>query len=69
MPVDTYNVNSVRHARRLERGPRTITEEELYLFHSKKDPNNGAYNRARLANERRRIMDAWGKYCYALLNT
>lgn len=42
---------------------------ELCLLHSKKDPNNGAYDRARLTNERRRIMDAWGKYCYSLLNT
>lgn len=41
---------------------------ELCLLHSKKDPNDGAYDRARLPNERRRIMDAWGKYCCSLLN-
>lgn len=41
---------------------------KLCLLHSKKDPNNGTYDRARLANERRRIMEAWGKYCYSLLN-
>lgn len=41
---------------------------ELCLLHSKKDQYDGAYDRAPLANERRRIMSAWGKYCYSLLN-
>lgn len=41
---------------------------ELCLLHSKKDQYDGAYDRAPLANERRRIMNAWGKYCYSLLN-
>ena len=36
---------------------------ELCLLHSKRDVYNGAYDRARLLTERRKIMDAWGKYC------
>lgn len=36
---------------------------ELCLLHSKNDNYNGAYDRARLLKERRRIMDAWGVYC------
>lgn len=41
---------------------------ELCLLHSKKDAYNGAYDRARLLSERKKIMDAWGKYCYSGLN-
>lgn len=40
---------------------------ELCLLHSKKDAYNGAYDRARLLSERRKIMDAWGKYCLSAI--
>lgn len=39
---------------------------ELCLFHSKKDPLRGAYDRANLDSERRLIMDAWGQYCFSM---
>ena len=40
---------------------------ELCLLHAKNDVYNGAYDRAPLAKERRKIMEAWGKYCSSLL--
>lgn len=36
---------------------------ELCLLHSKNDGYNGAYDRARLLKERKKIMEAWGEYC------
>jgi hypothetical protein len=40
---------------------------ELCLLHSKQDAYNGAYDRAPLEKERRKIMNAWGKYCYSAI--
>ena len=40
---------------------------ELCLFHSKKDALSGAYDRSRLINERKRVMEAWGNYCISLV--
>lgn len=40
---------------------------ELCLLHSKNDPYEGAYNRARLLGERRRIMQEWADYCCSAL--
>ena len=39
---------------------------ELCMLHGKKDAYQGAYDRARLPKERKRIMETWGKYCYSL---
>ncbi len=36
---------------------------ELCLLHSKNDGYSGAYDRARLLEERRKIMNAWADYC------
>ena len=36
---------------------------EMCLLHAKNDAYNGAYDRAPLAKERRRIMEAWGNFC------
>jgi integrase len=36
---------------------------EMCLLHEKNDAYNGAYDRAPLAQERRKIMQAWGDYC------
>lgn len=36
---------------------------EMCLLHKPKDVHNGAYDRAGLKNERRRIMALWGIYC------
>ena len=41
---------------------------ELCLLHAKNDAYEGAYDRAPLANERRKIMSAWGKYCLSQCN-
>ena len=38
---------------------------EMCMLHGKKDAYNGAYDRAPLAKERRKLMEAWGKYCYS----
>lgn len=38
---------------------------ELCLAHKLQDQFNGAYNRAQLEPERRKIMQAWGDYCYS----
>lgn len=38
---------------------------ELCLLHSKDDRYRGAYDRAGLEVERRKIMDAWGSYCFS----
>lgn len=40
---------------------------ELCMLHGKKDAYQGAYDRARLPKERKGIMEAWGKYCYSLV--
>lgn len=40
---------------------------ELCLLHQKKDPNKGAYDRAKLDIEKRKIINAWGKYCCSLI--
>ena len=38
---------------------------ELCLAHKLKDSYEGAYNRAQLEPERRRVMQAWADYCYS----
>ena len=38
---------------------------ELCLAHNLKDDYNGAYNRATLEPERRKVMQAWADYCYS----
>lgn len=40
---------------------------ELCMLHGKKDAYQGAYDRARLPKERKKIMEAWGKYCHSLV--
>ena len=35
------------------------------LLHGSNDPYNGAYDRSVLADERKKIMEAWGQYCYS----
>ncbi len=40
---------------------------ELCLLHGKNDAYQGAYDRARLPKERKKIMEAWGKYCHSLV--
>ena len=42
---------------------------EYCLLHQKDDGYNKAYDRARLAKERIKIMQAWGKYCFSLMST
>ena len=39
---------------------------ELCLLHSKNDAYQGAYDRARLVNERREIMQCWADYALSL---
>ena len=41
---------------------------ELCLAHKLDDGYGGAYDRAAMIEERRRIMDAWGEYCCSKLN-
>lgn len=41
---------------------------ELCLLHVRDDGYNGAYDRAPLASERRKIMAAWAKYCTSALS-
>ena len=36
---------------------------ELCMAHQLKDDYNGAYNRTTLVEERREVMEAWGRYC------
>ncbi len=36
---------------------------EMCLLHERKDPLKGAYDRSKLETERRKVMEAWGKYC------
>ena len=38
---------------------------EMCLAHSIDDKYNGAYDRASLEEERRRVMAAWGEYCFS----
>lgn len=38
---------------------------ELCLAHKLQDQFNGAYNRAQLEPERRKVMQAWADYCYS----
>lgn len=38
---------------------------ELCMAHNLKDAYDGAYNRARLEQERRQVMQAWADYCYS----
>lgn len=40
---------------------------ELCLLHVRNDGFNGAYDRAPLVSERRKIMQAWGEYCLSAL--
>lgn len=41
---------------------------ELCLLHCKAtDDYNGAYDRARLSEERKQLMDDWGKFCFSLI--
>lgn len=42
---------------------------ELCLLHVRDDGYNGAYDRAPLASERRKIMHAWGDYCTSALQS
>lgn len=42
---------------------------ELCLLHVRDDGYNGAYDRAPLSGERRKIMQAWGEYCTSALKT
>lgn len=46
---------------------KTLDEEavELCMAHNLKDAYDGAYNRARLEDERRQVMKAWADYCYS----
>lgn len=39
---------------------------EKCLLHGSNDPYDGAYDRARMFEERREIMQAWGDYCTSL---
>lgn len=41
---------------------------ELCLAHKLDDGYGGAYDRAAMVEERRRIMDAWGEFCCSKLN-
>ena len=38
---------------------------ELCMAHNLKDAYDGAYNRAKLEQERRQVMQAWADYCYS----
>lgn len=40
---------------------------ELCLLHGKNDAYQGAYDRARLPKERKKVIEAWGKYGYSLI--
>ena len=40
---------------------------ELCLAHKLKDDYAGAYNRSKLEDERREVMQAWGEFCYSKL--
>lgn len=42
---------------------------EMCLLHSRRDMYKGAYDRSSLENERRLIMNAWGKYCLSMRNS
>ena len=36
---------------------------EMCLLHERKDSLKGAYDCSKLETERRKVMEAWGKYC------
>ena len=38
---------------------------EMCLAHKVNDKYNGAYDRASLMEERRRVMEAWGEFCFS----
>lgn len=40
---------------------------ERCLLHERADPYKGAYDRSKMEQERRRIMEEWGKFCTRLL--
>lgn len=40
---------------------------ELCLLHGKNDAYQGAYDRAKLPKERKKVIEAWGKYGYSLI--
>lgn len=42
---------------------------ELCLLHARKDAYNGAYDRSTLETERRKIMAAWGAFCWSKIGT
>lgn len=41
---------------------------ELCLAHKLKDDYAGAYNRTKLEDERREVMQAWGSFCYSKIS-
>ena len=41
---------------------------ELCMAHKLKDDYAGAYNRTKLEDERREVMQAWGTFCYSKIN-
>ena len=53
-------VNTQKHTQR------AVSTSKI-MQHSKKDAYQGAYDRAKLPKERKKIMEAWGKYCYSLM--
>lgn len=40
---------------------------DLNLLHERNDPYKGAYDRSKMEQERRKIMEEWGKYCLSLV--
>lgn len=38
---------------------------ELCLLHARKDIYKGAYDRSQLTQERRAVIDAWGRFCFS----